>query len=362
MSIKSDLKKDGIEIVERLDTLKINSIARNISIKLCNTFPQFNLNQNELFIKLSRLDMYKANMPEGMAEANYFYKNSSIYFNSHIADEDLEEFAIHECIHYLQEIKDKKNYLVRMGLCDYINMRPYGLSINEAAVQYTASWIIGVEPDFEKYYDISFFTPSPSYYPLECALLNQIIYFTGNDVLFKSVLFSTDDFKNKIVELTSEEVYTKFITYFDKLLQSEENVIKLNSKISLLEDGNSKYAKYVKKLSKLKHKIVDTFFNIQNLIIPSFFNSEFNNINNLEELEHFRHKLYKFSDIIGNIENYNFFDCYYAETMNKLEHKCNILENGGTETALSSDSGYSFFALIRKFFNIFSKDKNNLYK
>ena len=107
MSIKSDLKKDGIEVIEKLDTLKINSIARNISLKICKTFPEFNLDQNNLFMRLSRLNMYKANMPEGMAEANYFYKNTSIYFNSHIADEDLEEFAIHECIHHLQEIKDK---------------------------------------------------------------------------------------------------------------------------------------------------------------------------------------------------------------------------------------------------------------
>ena len=52
MSIESDLKKDGIEVIGPLDTLKINSLARNISIKLCETFPNFGLNQNELFIKL----------------------------------------------------------------------------------------------------------------------------------------------------------------------------------------------------------------------------------------------------------------------------------------------------------------------
>ena len=53
MSIESDLKRDGIEVIEPLDTLKINSLARNISIKLCETFPNFGLDQNELFIKLS---------------------------------------------------------------------------------------------------------------------------------------------------------------------------------------------------------------------------------------------------------------------------------------------------------------------
>lgn len=72
MSVESDLRKDGIEVIEQLDTLTINSLARNISIKLCDTFPEYGLDQNELFIKLSRLDMYKAKMPEGMAEANLF--------------------------------------------------------------------------------------------------------------------------------------------------------------------------------------------------------------------------------------------------------------------------------------------------
>lgn len=64
MSVESDLKKDGIEVTEKLDTLRINSMARNISLGICETFPEYSLNQNELFIKLSRLNMYKAKMPD----------------------------------------------------------------------------------------------------------------------------------------------------------------------------------------------------------------------------------------------------------------------------------------------------------
>ena len=64
MSVKADLKKDGIEVIEPLDTLKINSIAMNISQKICETFPDYGFNQNDLFIKLSRLNMYRAKMPE----------------------------------------------------------------------------------------------------------------------------------------------------------------------------------------------------------------------------------------------------------------------------------------------------------
>ena len=108
MSIESDLRKDGIRVVDILDTMSVNRIAHNIASKLCDTFPELCFSETDLFTKLSRLNMYRATMPEGMAEANYFYKNTSIYFNEKIAFEDLEEFAIHECIHYIQEVKDKK--------------------------------------------------------------------------------------------------------------------------------------------------------------------------------------------------------------------------------------------------------------
>ena len=34
MSIKSDLRKEGIEVIKQLNTLKVNSIATNIAKKL----------------------------------------------------------------------------------------------------------------------------------------------------------------------------------------------------------------------------------------------------------------------------------------------------------------------------------------
>ena len=127
MSIESDLRKDGIKVVDILDTITVNKIAHNIASKLCETFPELCFNEADLFAKLSSLTMYRATMPEGMAEANYFYKNTSIYFNAKVATEDLEEFAIHECIHYIQEIKDKKNNLLRMGLCNFDALKIVGM-------------------------------------------------------------------------------------------------------------------------------------------------------------------------------------------------------------------------------------------
>ena len=46
MSIESALKKDGITVVGKLDTLSSNTISRNIAEKLCKAFP----NQNFIFL------------------------------------------------------------------------------------------------------------------------------------------------------------------------------------------------------------------------------------------------------------------------------------------------------------------------
>lgn len=351
MSIQKDLKKEGIEVIEQIDFLISTTVLKNVARRIVETFPDYELTEKQLIEKFSNLTLYKAKMVEGMSEASYFYKNSSIYFNEHIEYSELEEFAIHECIHFLQEIKDDDNNLLRMGLCTYNKNKPLGLALNEAAVQYCASRVIGIEPDYEKYYNISLFSPSPSYYPLECSLLNEIIYFTGENVLFRSTLFSSDDFKNKIIKMTSEKTYSKLLLLFDKILKLEETLIELSNKISTLEDGDSKLQKLTTKVDTLKNKIASSYLQAQNLIFTEFFDYKFNEISNMEELEFFRHKIYKFSDIIGSIPDYKSFDNYYAETMNKLEHKCNILENGGIETALSKKRSNPILAFLKKIFS-----------
>ena len=102
MSIESDLRKDGIKVIGSLDTLSVNTISRNIAEKICKAFPEQNFIFQNLFIALSRIPMYIAEIPDGFAEATYFYKNSSMYFKKGVKLDQLEKFAVHEFIHYLQ--------------------------------------------------------------------------------------------------------------------------------------------------------------------------------------------------------------------------------------------------------------------
>ena len=357
MSIESDLRKDGIRVVDILDTMSVNRIAHNVAAKLCETFPELCFNETDLFAKLSKLNMYRATMPEGMAEANYFYKNTSIYFNSKVEDEDLEEFAIHECIHYIQEVKDKKNNLIRMGLCNFDNFKIIGMGLNEAAVQYMASKVIGIEKDYVKYFGISFRTISPSYYPLECNLIEQMAYITGESVLFDSTFTSNDNFKNAFIDLTSEKVYDDVQYYIDQILELEENLIKLGNKFSSFDERNKKVDKIVAKTDNCKNKITNYFIKAQNLIIKSYFDKSFKQISNLEELDNYRKKLEHYGEFIGRTDDYTFFDDYYTEKMSALEHKSNVLENGGIETALEFKKPNKFVSWLRAIKNFVTGEK-----
>lgn len=228
------------------------------------------------------------------------------------------------------------------------------LGLNEAAVQYISAKIIGIVPDYEKYYGINLYTPSPSYYPIECALLNEILFFIGEDILFKSTYFSTDDFKNEIIKFTSKQVFENIQLAFDNILKYEEKIIILNNEI--LETENAQ--KHEDELQKYRENIKMSFIDTQNLIIKEFLDSEYTRIKNLEDLENYRRKLCKIESIIGKVDNYTFFEDYYFEKMNELEHKSNILENGGTETALVKQANM-VYSLLNKIRNLFSYKKSN---
>ncbi len=116
MGIKAILKKEGIEDIEMLDTLTINKIATRISKKLSEAFSGHDLTEGDLFIELSRLKMYTAKMPNDLSGAKFLCLNNSIYFKKGVEFSTIEECATHECIHYLQQLKDEKGNVLRLRI------------------------------------------------------------------------------------------------------------------------------------------------------------------------------------------------------------------------------------------------------
>lgn len=343
MNVETELKKDGITVVRKLDTLTVNTIARDIAEKLCKTFPEQNFIFQNLFIALSRIPMYLADIPAGFAEATYFYKNSSMYFRNGLDLENLEKFAVHEFIHYLQEIKDKKGNLVRLGLCDYGDFKICGMGLNEGAVQLMAAKANGSQEEIVKYYGISLPTTSPTYYPLLCNLVRQMSYVTGEDALYDSTFYGSDTFKEKFASSCGINSFLKIQNNLDKILNVEEKAIKLDNKLLADDCEGSKAHKIAKKIENCKARIKDLFFETQTLIYTSYFNTQFNKIYTTADIDEYRVRLYNYKNFIGISDNYTDFNDFYINKMMDLDNKHeNIMNN--THVAVVDNS------LIAKFF------------
>ncbi len=321
MSIEKDLKKDGIQVIKEVDTLSVTLIAKFVAERLSSTFLFYGLKYNDLFIKISRIPMYIATMPDGMAEANYFYKNSSIYFKEGLSLEEMQTYAIHEFIHHLQELKDKKNVLYRLGLCDFTNFKVYGMGLNEAAVQYLASKALKNEVETVKYYGITFSSNSPNCYPLLCNLMSQIVYLVGEPLLVDSTLGSNDKLKAKLIYLLGERNFYTIQDNFDKILYAEEKIVQYSNKVKDDSLSEKQIVKYAYGIGSSKKKITDTYIATQKLILSSYFEHYLENIHSAYEIETFRKQLYGYKDYIGTLQDDTFFNTFYIDAMAKLEEK-----------------------------------------
>lgn len=244
-------------------------------------------------------------------------------------------------------------------------LKPLGFGLNEAAVQLITSKVIGITKEYVKYFGISFDSVSPSYYPLECHLTNLLSYLVGENVLFKSTLNASSLFENTLKSVISKKNYIIISNSIDYILNLEEEISKLNNKLIHIDNINKKADNIIVKITELKEEIKVNFLRTQNLIISSYFDLQINNIKNLEELENYRKKLSGIKNHLGFAEGYTFFDDYYCFKMGQLEHIYNILENGGSETAIDIMPKYKnsfFFNIIKNIkilinINISSKDK-----
>ena len=347
MSIESDLRKDGIIVIRTLDTLSINTISRNIAEKLCKAFPDQNFIFQNLFIALSRIPMYIADIPDGFAEATYFYKNSSMYFKQGLSLDELEKFAVHEFIHYLQEIKDKKGHLLKLGLCDFEDIRVCGMGLNEGAVQLMASKANNAEEEIVKYYGISLPTTSPSYYPLLCNLVKQMAYVTGEDFLYDSTFYGSSIFKENFCNLCGLNNFLKIQSNLDKIMEIEEKAINLNNKLLSDKCEGMKAQRVAKKIEDYKIKIRKLYFETQNIIYSSYFNHQFTKISTTADIDSFRAKLYNYKNYIGISENYSDFNEFYINKMMDLDEKYENIMNNTAVAVVNNSKISNFFRKLK---------------
>lgn len=341
MSISSTLKNEGINIVGKLNTIEIDKIAANISEKITAAFPEHNIDKQDLFDSIAKLDMYIAEMPNDMAMAKYFYKNNSIYFSKNMDLEDLNTLAIHESLHFIQEVKNKRGKLLRLGLYNMKGTADNGMALNEAAVQHMASVATNSPLDTVKYYNMEFSTESPDFYPIQTALLNEMIYFTGSYPLYHSTLYSDDIFKNTFIAKSSNKAYAEIEKNFDLICEYESRLSNEIYNLSICTEDSASVNKVKNinsKIENLKQIIFEKTLETQNSIIVNCFNCELNLVRTLEDVQEFQDKLENFNTLLINTENYNFYNDFCADMIRQVEEKKEFILKYGNILTLDSIS------------------------
>lgn len=328
MNIKSTLRKEGIQVIKKLDTLEVNNISKKIANTLCEAFPEHEMQYDNLVNSISKINMYTAIFANQMTGAKYFCKNSAIFFNSKFSIEENEMFFLHECIHFLQDsymFSKNKSYLGFHNISKEI-----GIGLNEAAVQLMTCEALKKQSEEVKYYDLNLSTISPTYYPLQCALLQQIAYFTGTYPIYHSALCSDDIFKNTLIALSDEKTYKIVQENMDKILLLETELEFYSNELATLECKTSKVNKLTLIIDKYKQEITKTFFATQNLIISHCFSKEFHDAKDLESLKKFKDRLYEFKKLIAYNNDYTFYNEFYCHAMEHLAEKQEQIEDSST--------------------------------
>lgn len=235
---------------------------------------------------------------------------------------------IHECLHALQEIKNSHGKLLKLGLFDLSNGK--GQGINEASVQLMASIIAQTKQDSVKYYNLTFETSSPLFYPIQTALINQMLYFTGSYPLFHSTLYSNHVFKNTFIAKSSEKIYNQIVANFDLLLHYEGILAQYSSELSNCLQDFKKVKRLNTKIDTVKTTLLNLTLSTQNIIIENCFHHEFDLIIDNDSLNAFQKKLYDFRKILITTDSYHFYHQFYNHMMCKLEEKRELIKTHGT--------------------------------
>ena len=102
-----------------------------------------------------------------------------------------------------------------------------------------------------------------------------------------------------------------------------------------------------KKIEKCKGKIKELFFQTQNLIYTSYFNTQFTKITTTADIDEYRVRLYNYKNYIGISENYSDFDEFYINKMMDLDAKYEKIINNTDLTVVSNSKLARFFRKVK---------------
>ena len=358
MPKKKNLGNTGIEVIEPLEEEIIVDIVNQVSTRIMAAFPDNKLSYLDIYKTLLDTPMYYARIPKGLSKANYYYKNSSIYFSDRVDLSEVDEFIFHECIHRLQERKDKKGRITRIGVCEVNELSVKATALNEAAIQFVTVKAFNMPEKQLNIYNITL--PSRTeYYPIITNIISQLAFLLGESALIDSTINGNEDFKLVIIDNIGENEYRFIEKSLNDILRIKSEISDIQNNMQLKDkwEGteNIKYLEIEKKSKNIKN----IYFDIQNKIYTSYFENLLKRTENDLEVNMILEKLKDYEDYIGVAEDNIAFNLFYSDFTKRAEKRINELKN---KTALVVLKDNFIYRVIRKIKRLFKNSENEYNK
>lgn len=341
------LENIGIEVIDKFEDEEIIRLAYKVTDKIVQAFPNNNLNYLNIYKTLLDTPMYYAKISKGLSHVNYYYKNSSIYFSEDTNIEKIDEFIIHECIHKLQEHKDKKGNLVRLGMCEVNELTVKATALNEGAIQYITTKVFDMPTNMLTIYNI-IIPGKTEYYPMITNIVSQLAFILGEEILIDSTLNGNEEFKIKIIDELGESKYKVIEKNLNDILQIKANIYELKKKSESEE-----------KIQENINTIRKKYFETQDTIYKAYFDDMLKRTENEIEIDMVKQKLDEYKNIIGVADDYNTFSYYCEEFEKRANRKKQEIKN---KQALVVVNNSVIFRFLNKIRGLFTKQKNEYYK
>ena len=313
-----------------------NYIAKSVANKLSRNIGQLSEDYNEIYMRIFNCDMYFAKIAPKFKGVFYFYKNNTIYIDESRSITEIDDYLIHECLHYIQNFNNITKRDNRAGLCEFTELKIKGLGINEAIAQYITAKALGQKVHRVSNSKIAIYTNSEKYYKYMTSLAMQILYLIGEKEAIDSSINTNEEFETAL--------YNAFEENTDKILKNFDAILDENN--SELRDEN---------------KIIQLYMQTQQLIYTTYFNKACKYLTTSKEVDKEVKKLEDYDKIMGTlIEDdtyYNNFWQFKQEISGKFFKKYLSINRERTRNSLVVVSNNPIYNLWRKIVNFINGNK-----
>ena len=313
-----------------------NYIAKSVANKLSRNIGQLSEDYNEIYMRIFNCDMYFAKIAPKFKGVFYFYKNNTIYIDESRSITEIDDYLIHECLHYIQNFNNITKRDNRAGLCEFTELKIKGLGINEAIAQYITAKALGQKVHRVSNSKIAIYTNSEKYYKYMTSLAMQIWYLIGEKEAIDSSINTNEEFETAL--------YNAFEENTDKILKNFDAILDENN--SELRDEN---------------KIIQLYMQTQQLIYTTYFNKACKYLTTSKEVDNEVKKLEDYDKIMGSLVEddtyYNNFWQFKQEISGKFFKKYLSINRERTRNSLVVVSNNPIYNLWRKIVNFINGNK-----